>query len=122
MGEEETIEGLKQENDRLREENKELLLAEGYLRQSKDKLDNLERVVATSVIQLQQATNKLRNTRTFLGKSKTIQGIREEVERVITDLWHLVYRGEPPSTEPWNGGRGDPPWPRPPVRKKISPK
>jgi len=55
----------------------------------------LKLAIQRSIPELQKATQDLRNTRTFLGQSKTIKGIRENIEKVINALWEVAYSGEP---------------------------
>jgi hypothetical protein len=50
--------------------------------------------IKQSIPQLQKAVQDLKNTRSFLGQSKTIKGIRENIEKVINDLLKVAYPNE----------------------------
>ncbi len=57
---------------------------------------DLELAIKQSVPQFQKAAQDLKETRSFLGQSKTIKGIRENIEKVVADLCKVAYPDEPP--------------------------
>lgn len=100
MGERETIEILKEERDRLQKENNELRLAEGYIQQHNE---NLKSKIRVSIGRLMRVAQELEDTKGFLGRSKTIKGVRERVDELMVILWPSVYEGEPPWSKPTFG-------------------
>ncbi len=75
--------------------------------------ENLEETITQNIPKLQKVAQELRDTKGFLGHSKTIKSIRENVGTIVANLWYVVYEGDPPQI--WDG-KGKPIWPRSPQK------